>query len=254
MEPVNIANPNFGTAKQTNSTMKRLLVPCGHCAICLSKKRSVWSFRLSYELRSHSHCYFLTLTYSDDNLHSFGLSKMDIQKFFKRLRKRSGQTLRYFAVGEYGSKTYRPHYHVIIFSSARLEDHINKSWTLGFAHIGFVTKKSISYVTKYLITTGGAVSGKNPPFTLMSRKPMLGYKYIEDLKEWHASDSSRNFMPDLGGVRLPMHRGFKEKLKQEGVKFDSYSYEFEVLDSYRYSQYEHFQNQLFKKITKNDTF
>ena len=43
------------------------------------------------------------------------LSKDDLQKFFKRLRKNYGKKVRYFACGEYGPKHYRPHYHLLFF-------------------------------------------------------------------------------------------------------------------------------------------
>ena len=43
------------------------------------------------------------------------LSKTDLQKFFKRLRKSYGKKVRYFACGEYGPEHFRPHYHVLFF-------------------------------------------------------------------------------------------------------------------------------------------
>lgn len=43
------------------------------------------------------------------------LSKSDLQKFLKRLRKAYGKKVRYFACGEYGPKTFRPHYHLLFF-------------------------------------------------------------------------------------------------------------------------------------------
>nr|WBW04067.1 replication protein [Microviridae sp.] len=47
---------------------------------------------------------------------SMSLVKRDFQLFMKRLRKKfSGEGIRFFASGEYGSLTFRPHYHAIIF-------------------------------------------------------------------------------------------------------------------------------------------
>lgn len=45
----------------------------------------------------------------------YTLRKRDFQLFMKVLRRRTGQKVRYFAAGEYGDKTFRPHYHAIIF-------------------------------------------------------------------------------------------------------------------------------------------
>ena len=43
-------------------------VPCGHCVACHNNKRSSLSLKLRLEEYSSKYCYFLTLTYDDDNL------------------------------------------------------------------------------------------------------------------------------------------------------------------------------------------
>lgn len=47
------------------------------------------------------------------------LSKIDLQLFLKRLRKNltkfTDEKIRYYAVGEYGPQTFRPHYHLLLF-------------------------------------------------------------------------------------------------------------------------------------------
>ena len=72
-----------------------------------------------------------------------GVTKKAVQKVSKPLR--------YYLVGEYGSKTHRPHYHVLLFNMdvANLAPIMNK-WTKGFTQIGSVTNASINYVTKYM--------------------------------------------------------------------------------------------------------
>lgn len=80
--------------------------------------------------------HFVTLTYGDPPpLTPKGfmtLDKLHLQKFFKRLRKyetlKKGQKseIKYYAVGEYGSKNQRPHYHAIIFNSQ--SDDIVNAW------------------------------------------------------------------------------------------------------------------------------
>ncbi len=72
----------------------------------------------------------MTLTYDDEHLpindyvDSDGvihgkptLRKRDVQLFLKRLRKnyKYDNHIKYFCCGEYGGKTFRPHYHLIIF-------------------------------------------------------------------------------------------------------------------------------------------
>lgn len=105
-------------------------VPCGNCTACRLAYSRDWANRCSLELGYHKSAYFVTLTYSPDFvprvdyidgstgelLEALTLRKRDFQLFMKRLRKRfSDQHIRYFAAGEYGSKTFRPHYHAIIF-------------------------------------------------------------------------------------------------------------------------------------------
>ena len=65
--------------------------------------------------------YFISFTYNNDNLPKDGVQKRDLHLFFKRLRSRLDyygieHNLRYFAVAEYGSKTKRAHYHVILWN------------------------------------------------------------------------------------------------------------------------------------------
>jgi len=99
--------------------------PCGNCLSCLQKKRATWSFRLLQEMYVSESAYFLTLTYDNENVprNESGipiLNKRDLQLFKKRLRKFNKKytkvSVRYYSVGEYGTRSYRPHYHSIIFN------------------------------------------------------------------------------------------------------------------------------------------
>lgn len=60
---------------------------------------------------------FATLSYDDEHLpQDLSVSKREVQLFMKRLRKNNDRDIRYFAVGEYGSQTMRPHYHLVLFN------------------------------------------------------------------------------------------------------------------------------------------
>lgn len=139
-----------------------LLVPCGKCLQCRIKKRKEWSMRCLHEMDMYDDSIFVTLTYDDDYLPpNSSLVKADLQKFFKRLRKRHESKIRYFACGEYGSRTQRPHYHAIIFGmSLATEDrgHIMDSWpfcdwsnpVIRSKSFGLAEPDSISYVAQYI--------------------------------------------------------------------------------------------------------
>lgn len=148
-----------------------------------------------HEAHMHDSNLFLTLTYNDSNLPigSEGrttINKRDLQLFWKRMRK-AGFDLRYYAVGEYGDNTGRPHYHAIAFglllSDLRLYTRSNgfnlytsaildKIWGLGNCWVGDVTFESCAYVARYVMKklTGNHArlyehEGILPEFALMSR-------------------------------------------------------------------------------------
>lgn len=163
-----------------------LLVPCGKCIGCRIAKRKEWVLRMVHELDSHEEACFITLTYDNDNVpvnketEFYTLRKKDLQKYFKRLRKRIyPRKIRYYACGEYGDQTLRPHYHAIIFGlglSKSDQDQIIASWQYGLVHIGLAEPDSIRYVAQYIDKkfTGDLADeeyghkGREPVFRLQS--------------------------------------------------------------------------------------
>lgn len=189
-------------------------VPCGKCAFCGATRRTDWATRLHYEALKHTDKKFVTLTYATPHLtwdhNQPQLVKSDLQKWFKRVRK-AGYKIRYYAVGEYGSKTMRPHYHVILFGDVP-DEHIRKSWPLGQVHIGNVTQASIAYTLGYLVNKKWTwTHHRTPPFSLMSTKPALGANYLTaDMIAWHKSDR-KNYVI-LDGQKRHLPRYYKNKI------------------------------------------
>ena len=114
MSPLNIPHPTY------KKSAIRLEVPCGKCHECQEQRREMWSLRLSEEAKDHLNTAFITLTYNDENMLWCGdygtLQKKDLQDWLKRLRRQiEPLKIRYYAVGEYGTNTMRPHYHVLLF-------------------------------------------------------------------------------------------------------------------------------------------
>lgn len=168
---------------------RKEFVPCGKCNFCLQARRSEWSFRLRQELRASESSHFLTLTYEkapqENGIET--LRKKDLQDFFKRLRKSCPTKIRYYAVGEYGTRTIRPHYHALLFNAPTkfLESSLDSTWSHGHTMIGTVTDSSIHYVTKYHVNKVGDYPGRAPPFVLMSRRPGIGSRYLDTHAKWH---------------------------------------------------------------------
>lgn len=142
-----------------------------------------------------------------------------LQLFFKRLRKdhSSDTKISYFAVGEYGAKTRRPHYHVLLFGSAI--EKIQPAWWYGEVHYGSVTGASIGYCLKYMLKRGSIPAHKNDDRTkekaTMSKG--LGASYLSvDMAKWHKEDlKNRMYVPIEGGKKIAMPRYYKNKLYTE---------------------------------------
>jgi len=181
----------------------------------MATRRSDWTTRIAYEAKKHLHQYFITLTYADHALTfkngKSQLVKSDLQKYLKKIRK-AGYKIRYYAVGEYGSQTYRPHYHLIIFGHVP-EKVLREKWEHGLVHMGNVTQASISYALKYMVNGKSAAlrNGRQIPFVTMSRRPGIGSNYLtQAMIEWHKSDRKNYVM--LEGQKLHLPRYYKGKI------------------------------------------
>lgn len=214
--------PDVETQEKMIRQGRRLLLPCRHCVGCRLDKSREWANRVVMEQPYHEESWFLTLTYDDEHLprslpvdqatgeilsvHAT-LVKKDLQDFLKRLRKNSKQDIRYFAAGEYGTQTYRPHYHLLLFG-LKLNDlevlkrnfagdqyyispFISKCWPFGVHILGKVTWQSAAYVARYTMkkATRGYTkeyydkAAIEPEFQTMSLKPAIGRRFYDDHPE-----------------------------------------------------------------------
>lgn len=194
-----------------------------------------------HEARLYDHNIFVTLTYDEDHLPADGsLIPRHLQLFIKRLRKaaatsgtvlqRAGRGIRFFASGEYGDVSGRPHYHALLFNCALADkqlvgkdlyrsEWLSKIWTLGEHMIGEVTPASANYVAQYSMKKLGSrlncdADGvvRQPPFLRMSRRPGIGHDFVAR----HSADLAGGFLV-YDGKRGPMPRAYKRKLDPEIV-------------------------------------
>lgn len=116
-----------------------LVVPCGKCVICRKRKANALAARAIAETYTSGNSpLFITLTYNDFHLRRSligipTLQKVDLQLFFKRLRSlldayKIEHHLRYLACGEYGSKTHRPHYHILLWNFPYEHEYFHNDW------------------------------------------------------------------------------------------------------------------------------
>lgn len=143
---------------------------CGKCMSCRVNKKRLWTHRLLLEASCSKEKCFVTLTYDDANLpDDLSVDVAHGQLFLKRLRYfLKGRKIRYFLVGEYGEKTQRPHYHLLLFNVSKGdEEAISKSWSAGFVHVGEVNKDSIQYCCQY--TTKKMTSKDDPRLKVVAQ-------------------------------------------------------------------------------------
>lgn len=198
---------------ETGELFEILEIPCGRCPSCRKAQAQEWSTRLEMEstLYPEDHNYFVTLTYDDEHLPvaengSYTLNKRDVSDWLKRFRKRmayhglQSEGIRFFAAGEYGEKSYRPHYHVLLFncnlkSNLKLfkvdngnlyytSEFVTDTWSKGHCLVCPMTSADIKYTARYTLKKAGGrdngfyeLLGVAPEFTLMSRRPGIGYGY-----------------------------------------------------------------------------
>lgn len=163
-----------------------LEVACSRCDNCQVNRRRTWVGRMILELSDHPAAAFVTLTYDEKHLPPGGsVWKKHVQLFLKRLRQEvNPRLLRYFAVGEYGTKSLRPHYHLILFGLYPTEGKVvQKCWMFGHSMTGTAEVRSIAYAGSYTMKkmyekVEIKKLGLNPEFCLMSLKPGLGSGFL----------------------------------------------------------------------------
>jgi len=189
-------------------------VPCGKCLGCLQRKRADWTQRIAYEEKKCKSSSFITLTYDEFHVPytdngNLTLKKSDLQKFFKRVRTPG---LIFFAVGEYGSRTLRPHYHAAVFNST--PDRLYDAWSiygdrLGDVQIGDVNPASIHYLTKYMVNDQEEILDALKPFRLMSKG--LGKGLANEL-EHYCHNNKSNIVRAPGGQQIVLPRYIGDKI------------------------------------------
>lgn len=168
---------------------------CGQCMPCRVNKVRLWTGRMLLESYQHPASCFVTLTYAEEHV-PVSVEKRHWQLFMKRLRKAvHPRLLRFYAVGEYGEKSMRPHYHAIVFGLFPTEEEVvKKCWPYGFVKCGTAEKSSMSYVACYVVkrmTKPGdrRLGGRCPEWSLMSRQPGIGAGALGKMVESYGTEA-----------------------------------------------------------------
>lgn len=141
------------------------------------------------ESRLHAHNAFVTLTFAEPA--PVQVHPKELQAFMKKLRKIYPAPIRFFGVGEYGDKSWRPHYHLALFGVSFLDqEFVERAWTRwdseqekvvskGFVQMGELNEKSAAYLCGYVTKKltkreDERLDGRHPEFTRMSLRPGIG--------------------------------------------------------------------------------
>lgn len=251
-----------GDLQKYLNSFKYQLIPCGQCIACRINYSKEWAARCTMETMYHEENWFVTLTYDQDNVptidletgeltrggywilehkepiteikQSLSLLPLDLQLFMKRIRikqQRNGWgNIRFYACGEYGGKTLRPHYHVLMYglhipdltyfktdketgNEYYLSEYVQKAWGMGNIIIGKLSWNSCAYVSRYVMKKqmgkdeNGLTAkdryfeaGLEPEFVRMSLKPGIGQQYYLD----HREEIYRNDEIILPGKKQPI--------------------------------------------------
>lgn len=236
---------------------------CGQCMPCLVNRRRVWTHRLMLESLSHTDSAFVTLTYEDDQL-KYSVDKTtgellptlapdDLKDFMKRLRaayhyhqvnlkvpKNATQKIRFYACGEYGEQSDRPHYHLALFGYPKCPwgqsrytrtrvsccwscDLLRSKWGFGNIYSGELTTESASYVAGYVTKKMTSkddhrLKGRYPEFARMSQG--LGGNFMEhvaqSLTQFNLVESRADVPSALrhGSRLLPLGRYLRRRLRK----------------------------------------
>jgi len=202
---------------------------------CRVQKRREWTLRNLHELQDYKDkSLFVTLTYKSicqvctAKENGFppvlpSLRKRDLQLFLKRIRKAISPTkIRYYACGEYGDKTKRLHYHLIIYGmgwehrQTIMDNWTYTDWTvedIQKGSFGFVEPDSIRYVAQYI---DSKLTGEDAmwQYTVMNREPVFKLQSQGIGKKWALENQDKV----ISDMFCSDHKGHKQSIPRYYLK------------------------------------
>lgn len=200
-------------------------LPCCNCVQCRLDYSRSWATRCYLESQQYQNNFFITLTYDESKVPlgktgNMTLKPDDLTQFMKNLRQYFKRNfnftgIRFFGCGEYGIKTNRPHYHLILFNcplndltpvfvdengqtSRHVGAHgdiyfyskiIHDCWNKGFIMVADANYNTEAYVARYIMKKQKGKQGDEvynkalsicTPFLRMSNRPGIGEKFLNE--------------------------------------------------------------------------
>lgn len=195
-------------------------VGCGKCYHCLCNRRRSWLFRLGMESLNSIFSVFLTLTYADEYLPKC-LCKSHLTEFLSQL----SFDFKYYAIGEYGPQTLRPHYHVVLFVKSPivgldLQRHFEACWSKGFVTMSMAHYYRLNYILHYHTRPKEPLPGLKS-FQLYSKGLGLNFLFNKDGSVNSSLlaylQSGGRVVQDLEGNYYVVPRYYTRKLESMGL-------------------------------------
>lgn len=160
---------------------------CNSCITCLRTNRTFWYHRILSDVSAcqrfaNRGSSFVTLTLAPKkDVYNPPLDKRHLTLFWKLARKRIDYKLNYYAIGDYGGRTQRTHYHAILIGvpSEHASMICRRDWLHGFYDVEPAVSSNINYVVSYMQRQNNAQKrlyeklGYQAPFATMSHG--IGY-------------------------------------------------------------------------------
>lgn len=207
------------------------ICPCGQCPECLVNRKQIWTHRNILEGYLHKKKSFITLTYDDSTLPTNAngvpnIEKDHLKNFVKNLRSRLGNSIRYYAVGEYGTSGGRginPHFHLCLYGADEQDQNaINDSWRVpqgrgkkgipaGFTYVGSLQPESIAYVAGYVQKKTKYNKDMyeeleiTPEYSVMSNRPAIALDTLPKIANLLKSDP--DYLTEHGDVPYALYHG-----------------------------------------------
>lgn len=170
--PKFIKNPKYKPNRKNNyhppicTDGRVLMVPigCGKCIECKKQKARGWQTRLNEQLKVEKNAYFVTLTFSCEELEKLkketklnecnAIAGVAVRRFLERWRKAHKKSIKHWLVTELGHNgTERIHLHGILFADIYFNNaYLEKIWKYGITYVGdYCNARTINYIIKYVL-------------------------------------------------------------------------------------------------------
>lgn len=140
---------------------KNIEVNCGKCLNCLNNKKKEKALRFIQEMNNYKFKLFITLTMDelqatrsksgrttvDKNMFTLYIKKLQYWEKKYNMKINKDNAMKYISCGEYGERTERAHYHIVLLTNAYIHHKIRTCWKLGHVEMEAVKDVRAVYYT-----------------------------------------------------------------------------------------------------------